>query len=130
MRISDWSSDVCSSDLEHLGDREAAVSRDISKAFEETATGTLTQLSARYADAPPKGEIVVIVGQPAAAPPASAADADAALLAALDRLPGPQAAGRVAKKRGIDRRRPCDSDLATKATERKHPNNHECKRRR
>src|SRR3546814_14041577 len=62
---------------EHLGDREAAVSREISKAFEETATGTLTQLSARYADAPPTGEIGVIVGQPGEAPPASAEDADA-----------------------------------------------------
>ena len=55
---------------EVLGEREAAVSREISKAFEETRTGTLTELSARYADTPPKGEIVVIVGPPGEAPPA------------------------------------------------------------
>ena len=87
-----------------LGDREAAVSREISKAFEETATGTLSQLSVRYADAPPKGEIVVTVGPPGEAPPASAEDADAALREALTRLPVSKAAGEVAKKLGLDRR--------------------------
>lgn len=87
-----------------LGDREAAVSREISKAFEETATGSLSQLSVRYADAPPKGEIVVTVGPPGEAPPASAEDADAALREALTRLPVSKAAGEVAKKLGLDRR--------------------------
>ena len=89
---------------EGLGDRDAAVSREISKAFEETQTGTLSQLSARYADAPPKGEIVVIVGPPGEAPPASAEDADAALIEAMERLPVSKAAGEVAKKLGLDRR--------------------------
>ncbi len=88
----------------HLGDREAAVSREISKAFEETVTGSLSILSARYADAPPKGEIVVVVGPPGDAPPASAEDADAALREALTRLPVSKAAGEVAKKLGLDRR--------------------------
>lgn len=87
-----------------LGDREAAVSREISKAFEQTATGSLSQLSARYADAPPRGEIVVTVGPPGEAPPASAEDADAALREALTRLPVSKAAGEVAKKLGLDRR--------------------------
>ena len=87
-----------------LGDREAAVAREISKAFEQTVTGTLTELSARYAEAGPKGEIVVIVGPPGEAPPASAEDADAALLEALERLPVSKAAGEVAKKLGLDRR--------------------------
>jgi 16S rRNA (cytidine1402-2'-O)-methyltransferase len=87
-----------------LGDRDAAVSREISKAFEETVEGTLSALSARYADAPPKGEIVVIVGPPGEAPPASEEDADAALREALERLPASKAAGEVAKKLGLDRR--------------------------
>lgn len=98
----------------HLGDREAAVSREISKTFEETATGTLTQLSARYADAPPKGEIVVTVGPPGEAPPASAEDADAALIEALTRLPVSKAAGEVAKKLGLDRRELYDRALELK----------------
>lgn len=99
---------------EHLGDRDAAVSREISKAFEETATGTLTELSARYAEAAPKGEIVVIVGPPGEAPPASAEDADAALLEAMERLPVSKAAGEVAKKLGLDRRALYDRALELK----------------
>ncbi|MGV3771148.1 MAG: 16S rRNA (cytidine(1402)-2'-O)-methyltransferase [Sphingobium phenoxybenzoativorans] len=89
---------------EALGDRDAAVSREISKTFEETVTGPLSALSTRYADAPPKGEIVVIVGPPGEAEPASEEDADAALLEAMERLPVSKAAGEVAKKLGLDRR--------------------------
>src|SRR3546814_20645902 len=75
----------------------------------------LTQPSARYADAPPKGEIFVIVGQPGEAPPASAEDADAALLEAMERLPVSKAAGEVAKKLGLDRRALYDRALELKA---------------
>ena len=87
-----------------LGDRDAAVSREISKAYEETRTATLSQLAARYADTAPKGEIVVVVGPPGEAPPASAEDADAALREALTRLPVGRAASEVAKATGLDRR--------------------------
>jgi 16S rRNA (cytidine1402-2'-O)-methyltransferase len=97
-------SESLSSMAAHLGDRDAAVSREISKTFEETATGTLLELSARYADAPPRGEIVITVGPPGEAPPASAEDADAALIEAMTRLPVSKAAGEVAKKLGLDRR--------------------------
>ena len=55
---------------EGLGDREAAVAREISKKFEETVTGSLSSLAARYADAPPRGEIVVVVAPPGAPAPA------------------------------------------------------------
>ncbi|MDG5488205.1 16S rRNA (cytidine(1402)-2'-O)-methyltransferase [Sphingomonas sp. BGYR3] len=89
---------------EGLGDREAAVAREISKKFEECVTGTLVQLAERYADAPPKGEIVVIVGPPADAPPPAIEDADAALAEAMTRLPASKAAGEVAKRFGLDRR--------------------------
>ncbi|MCW3837362.1 16S rRNA (cytidine(1402)-2'-O)-methyltransferase [Sphingomonas canadensis] len=87
-----------------LGDREAAVAREISKKFEETVTGTLSTLTARYADAPPRGEIVVVVAPPGEAAPATAEDADAALAEALTRLPPAKAAGEVAKRLGIDRK--------------------------
>ena len=87
-----------------LGDRDAAVSREISKAYEETRTATLSQLAVRYADTAPKGEIVVVVGPPGEAPPASAEDADAALREALTRLPVGRAASEVAKATGLDRR--------------------------
>lgn len=87
-----------------LGARDAAVCREISKTFEETVTGTLEELATRYADAPPRGEIVVIVGPPGEAPPASAEDADALLAEALTRLPASKAAGEVARTLGLDRR--------------------------
>ncbi|RSY85432.1 16S rRNA (cytidine(1402)-2'-O)-methyltransferase [Sphingomonas koreensis] len=89
---------------EGLGDREAAVAREITKKFEECVTGSLTELAARYADAPPKGEIVIVVAPPGEAPPASAEDADAALAEALTRLPVSKAAGEIAKRFGLDRK--------------------------
>ncbi|MBB3345611.1 16S rRNA (cytidine1402-2'-O)-methyltransferase [Sphingomonas sp. BK069] len=87
-----------------LGEREAAVCREITKKFEEAVTGTLGALAARYAEAPPRGEIVVVVAPPAPPAPASADDADAALAEALTRLPASKAAGEVAKALGLDRR--------------------------
>lgn len=89
---------------EGLGDREAAVTREITKRFEEAVTGTLSVLAARYADAPPKGEIVVVVAPPGEAPPASEEDGDTALREALTRLPAAKAAGEVAKRLGLDRK--------------------------
>jgi 16S rRNA (cytidine1402-2'-O)-methyltransferase len=85
-----------------LGDRDAAVARELTKAYEECVTGTLTDLAARYADAPPKGEIVVLVGPPAAR--AIAIDSDAALREAIARLPLGRAASEVADATGLDRR--------------------------
>lgn len=87
-----------------LGDREAAVTREITKRFEEAVTGTLSSLATRYADTPPKGEIVIVVDQPGEPDAPSAADADAALAEALTRLPVSKAAGEVAKRFGLDRK--------------------------
>jgi 16S rRNA (cytidine1402-2'-O)-methyltransferase len=42
-------------------EREACVSRELSKIFEENIRGTLTFLSEHYTNKPPKGEIVIIV---------------------------------------------------------------------
>ncbi|URW74765.1 16S rRNA (cytidine(1402)-2'-O)-methyltransferase [Sphingomonas donggukensis] len=90
---------------ERLGDREAGVAREITKRFEECVTGTLTELAARYADAPPKGEIVVIVAPPGEVViETSEDDIDAALVEAMTRLPASKAAGEVAKRLGLDRR--------------------------
>jgi 16S rRNA (cytidine1402-2'-O)-methyltransferase len=87
-----------------LGDRDAAVSREISKTYEETRCGTLSDLAARYETAPPKGEIVVTVAPPGEPEPATQDDADAALIEALTRLPAGRAASEVAKATGLDRR--------------------------
>jgi len=46
----------------HFGpDREASVSRELSKLFEENIRGTLPFLAEYYTNKPPKGEIVIIV---------------------------------------------------------------------
>ena len=87
-----------------LGDREAAVAREISKTFEETVTGTLSALAARYAESGPKGEIVIIVGPPGPAEAASEGDVDAALRAAMLTLSPAKAAGEVARATGADRK--------------------------
>lgn len=89
---------------EGLGERDAAVTREISKKFEETVTGTLAELGKRYAELEPKGEIVLVVGPPGEAPPAAEEDVDAALRDALARLPAAKAAGEVAKRYGADRK--------------------------
>jgi 16S rRNA (cytidine1402-2'-O)-methyltransferase len=50
-------------------DRPAAVARELTKLFEETRSGTLTELAGYYAQAPPRGEVTVLVagtGKPSA----------------------------------------------------------------
>ena len=93
--------DLC----EGLGDRDAAVSREISKLHEETVTGTLSELAARYSEAGPKGEIVIVVGPPAPKAEASENDLDAAIDEALTRLSPSRAAAEVANKLGIKKKR-------------------------
>ncbi len=49
-----------------LGDRDASVSREISKMYEETRRGTLLTLAGHYQGAgAPKGEVMIVVGAPA-----------------------------------------------------------------
>jgi 16S rRNA (cytidine1402-2'-O)-methyltransferase len=89
---------------EGLGEREAAVVREISKRFEETVTGTLAELAERYAQAAPKGEIVIVVGPPREADAPAEADIDASLREALTRLSPSRAAAEVAQRLGLPRR--------------------------
>ena len=87
-----------------LGDRDAAVVREISKAFEESVTGRLSELAARYEAAPPKGEIVIVVGPPAAGEAADAAAIDAALAEAMKQMSPSRAAAEVAERLGVSKR--------------------------
>ena len=43
-------------------DREVAVCRELTKMHEEVVRGTAGELAARYSEAPPRGEIVLVVG--------------------------------------------------------------------
>lgn len=90
---------------EQLGNRDAAVVREITKKFEETVTGSLAELAQRYADAQPKGEIVLVVGPPAEAEPASDDEVDKALREAMRTMTASRAAAQVAETLGLPRRR-------------------------
>lgn len=89
-----------------LGDREAAVAREITKLHEECVTGTLSELASRYGDeAPPRGEIVLLVGPPQE-PEAVGDDAiDRMLDAALRRMSPSRAAAEVAEQLKVPRKR-------------------------
>jgi 16S rRNA (cytidine1402-2'-O)-methyltransferase len=90
---------------EQLGNRDAAVVREISKLHEETVTGTLPSLAERYSSEVPKGEIVIIVGPPSEAPEASDEELDAALDDALARMSPSRAAAEVAANLKVPRKR-------------------------
>ena len=97
-----------------LGEREAAVAREISKKFEECVTGTLSELAARYSGAPPKGEIVIVVAPPGARVAPADGDVDAALREAMERLSPSRAAAEVAERLGLARRQVYERALALK----------------
>lgn len=90
---------------EGLGSRDAAVAREITKLHEECVTGSLEELAERYSNAPPKGEIVIVVGPPTEKRPASDSELDSALKEALERLSPSRAAAEVAEHLSVPRKR-------------------------
>ena len=84
--------------------RDAAVAREISKLHEETVTGSLPELAERYADLPPKGEIVIVVG-PARGARKRATRARRALDEALKTMSPSRAAAEVAVRLEVPRKR-------------------------
>lgn len=90
---------------ERLGPRLAAVTRELTKLFEEVRRGPLDQLAAHYrAEGPPKGEIVVVVGPPEPLVTGEAA-LDAQLAAALKTASLRDAVAQVTAATGLPRRR-------------------------
>ena len=88
-----------------LGPRDAVVARELTKLHEECVTGTLAELTERYASVVPKGEIVIVVGPPAEAEAVSDRDLDRLLETAMARLSPSRAAAEVAEQLGIPRKR-------------------------
>ncbi|MGA3302919.1 MAG: 16S rRNA (cytidine(1402)-2'-O)-methyltransferase [Methylovirgula sp.] len=90
-----------------LGDREAALARELTKHFETVRRGPLAELARRLAEEePPKGEIVLLVGPPSAQEPAiDAAELDLKISRALEKLSVKEAAAVVSAETGQPRRK-------------------------
>jgi 16S rRNA (cytidine1402-2'-O)-methyltransferase len=86
-------------------DRHAAVSRELTKVFEETRAGTLAELAAHYAEAPVRGEVTLVVSGTGKEyhedPPPDPGERARALLA--EGLSRKDVADRLAEETGISR---------------------------
>ncbi|MGR3761832.1 16S rRNA (cytidine(1402)-2'-O)-methyltransferase [Roseobacteraceae bacterium NS-SX3] len=89
---------------EVLGPRPAALCRELTKKFEEVRRAPLDRLAAELAEAPVKGEIVLLVDR-AGAPEVSERDLESDLRAALKDNSVKDAAGLVAELHGLPRRK-------------------------
>jgi 16S rRNA (cytidine1402-2'-O)-methyltransferase len=88
-----------------LGDRAAAVCRELTKKFEEIRRGPLSVLASDYAEAgAPKGEIAIVIAPPGAQTSFSIEDLDAQLAAALRTHSVKDAADAIAATTGVKRR--------------------------
>jgi 16S rRNA (cytidine1402-2'-O)-methyltransferase len=78
-RVGGTLADLC----EALGDRTAAVARELTKLHQEVARGPLSELAARYRSTPPRGEVTLVVGGAADDPEELSID-EAALAVEVD----------------------------------------------
>ena len=98
-----------------LGAREAAVCRELTKLYEEARRGQLATLAAEYADAPPRGEIVIVIAPPTAeSGEIDVETIDDMLRRALERASVKDAVGEVAVATGRSRREVYQRALALK----------------
>lgn len=88
--------------LEALGDREAALCRELTKRFEEVRRGPLSDLVAGCEAEPPRGEIVLVIDRDRAT--ADSDTVEAALARALTEMSMKDAAQMVAEAYGLKRR--------------------------
>jgi len=99
---------------EVLGERQAAVTRELTKLHEEVRRGRLSELAAHYESAgAPRGEVTLLVGPPAGAS-TDTAKVDAALKAALAFMPVKPAAEMIAGLTGASRKALYDRALELK----------------
>ncbi len=88
-----------------LGNRHAAVARELTKLFEEVRRAPLFELRDHYAQAgPPKGEVVVVVAPPAAENAQEPAQLELRLAAALGNMRVKEAVAEVAAQTGLPRK--------------------------
>jgi len=87
-----------------LGDREAALCRELTKIHEEIRRGNLMALAQDYVGSEVRGEIVLIIAPSTAPERPSVGDTDALLRQALTRVSLKDAVGEVADATGLPRR--------------------------
>ncbi len=107
-------SDSLAAMADALGPRRAVIARELTKIHEEFVEDSLPALAARYADASPKGEIVVIVDPPAEEIAAAPEDIDAFLRRALETQTLKDAAAAAADAFGLPRKEAYARALALK----------------
>ena len=97
---------ACLGDMaEQLGDRPAAVTRELTKLHEEIRRGSLSELATHYAEAgAPKGEIVIVVGAPLKAAPPSESELDALIATRLKDKSVRDVAAELAVETGLPKR--------------------------
>lgn len=97
-----------------LGDRPAALARELTKLYEEVVRGPLSEVAAALKEKPPRGEITLVVEgavhdhKPEPAPEELAARARSLMDAGVDRK---EAMARVAEEAGVPRRKVFDALL-------------------
>jgi 16S rRNA (cytidine1402-2'-O)-methyltransferase len=100
-----------------LGERPAAVARELTKAHQEVVRGSLPEVAAQFAQAPPRGEVVVVIGgAPEAAVPALddlARRVEALTATGVSRR---EAAARVAAEAGASRREVYEASLRRRSS--------------
>ena len=101
-----------------LGDRPAAVVRELTKVYEEVRRGSLSQLATAFAESgPPRGEVVLVVGPPAPQAEIDDAQIDTMLGQTLATMSLRDAVDHVAAASGRKRRDVYRRALAASANE-------------
>ncbi|MCX7285636.1 MAG: 16S rRNA (cytidine(1402)-2'-O)-methyltransferase [Novosphingobium sp.] len=89
---------------QRMAGREVVVARELTKLHEECRGGAAADLARHYTNHPAKGEIVLLIAPPGEAEAPAGDVIDDELRAALAEMSTSQAAGKVAKAHGLDRK--------------------------
>lgn len=107
--------DTLAAMAEVFGPRQASVSLELTKRFERTFRGTLSELAEKFAGEETKGEAVIVVAGADEPSAPAAEDWQAALLAAMGDQPMRSAVDEIAARYGLKRKEVYDAALALKA---------------